>query len=346
MTTEAARLAFVGAGNHATQSLYPNIAHLPEFDLAAVCDLDAEKAQYAARKFGAPEWFTEVEAMLDQVQPQGVCVCGPPAMHLVVGRQVLRRSIPVFIEKPPGAILEEAESLADLAREQGTWGMVAFMKRFAPANVVAKEYLQSDAFGPLSSITLIHGCGPYDDLRRMLLFNGIHMLDLGRFLAGDVSRVSAFAQSGAQTQAVSVAMQFANGAVGQLNMNSGHHWSDCFEQTYLSGAGAGMLIDASRAVEVMSAGSRFAQGEGQELFGWSNRYYVSGNMAGWAAGGHYTRGYWGELRRFALAVLGREQPVATLEDGVAAMRLIDAIVSSAETGQPVSLVKDESVGRV
>jgi len=337
-TVGAARIAFVGAGNHATQSLYPNIAHLPEFDLIAVCDLDAEKAQYAARKFGAPAWYTDVETLLDREKPQGVCACGPPAMHVEVGRQVLRRGIPLFIEKPPGSTLAEAQSLADLARETKTWGMVAFMKRFAPANVVAKEYMQSDAFGCLTSISLIHGCGPYNDPRKMLLFNGIHMLDLGRFLAGDVAEVFAHAFSdGAQAQAASVSMRYASGVVGQLNINSGRDWSNCSEQTYLSGASAEMLIDASRTVEVMSPAGRFARGEGLELFGWSNRYSVSGNMAGWAAGGHYTRGYWGELRHFARAILGQVAPIATLDDGVAAMRLIDAIVQSAASGQPVQL---------
>jgi len=170
------------------------------------------------------------------------------------------------------------------------------------------------------------------------------MLDLDRFFAGEVAEVFAHSFSdGEQAQAVSVSMRHASGVVGQLNVNSGRDWSNCSEVAYLSGPHAEMLIDASRAVEVISPAARFARGEGLELFGWSNRYSVSGNMAGWAAGGHYTRGYWGELRHFAQAVLGREEPVVTLEDGVTAMRLIDAIVHSAETGQPVSLMEKKSV---
>ena len=335
MVTQAtARIAFIGAGVHATESLYPNIAHIPEFELVAVCDLIAEKARYAARRFGAPEWFTDVETMLDRVQPQGVCICGPARMHYEVGLQVLRRGIPIFVEKPPAETLAQARELASAARQNRTWGMVAFMKRFAPANVVAKEYMAQPSFGRLSSLTLIHGSGPYDDVRRMLLFNGIHMLDLGRFLAGDVESLFAYGHEG-ETKAVSVAMRFQSGAVGQLNMNSGHSWGDCFEQTYLSGTGDGILIDASRATEVMSAASRFAPGEGLQLFGWSSRYYVSGNMAGWAAGGHYTRGYWGELSHFARAALGQVAPTPTLDDGVEAMRLIDAILLSAQSGQAV-----------
>ena len=328
--TDAARIAFVGAGNHATQSLYPNIPQIPAFDLAAVCDRVAERAEYFARSYGAPEWFTEVEAMLDRVAPQGVCIVGPAEMHEEVAHQVLRRGIPVFVEKPPAPSLPAAQALAAAAREHGAWGMVGFMKRFAPANVVAKEYVAGEEFGRLSSIGVIHGAGPYQDARRMLYYNGIHMLDLLRFLGGDISEASAYAFSdGAGGQAVVANVRFASGAVGQFNTNSGRDWSDCFEQTYLSGSGASLLIDASKAVEVMSPARRFARGEGLELFGWSGRYQVSGNMAGWSPSGHYTRGYWGELNHFAAAVLGRVAPSPDLDDGVEALRLIEAMLSSA-----------------
>jgi len=60
-------------------------------------------------------------------------------------------------------------------------------------------------------------------------------------------------------------------------------------------------------------------------------------MAGWAAGGHYTRGYWGELQHFARAVLGEVPPGPTLEDGVANMRLIDCILESIARGEQVAI---------
>jgi len=337
-TRTSARIAFVGAGTHATQSLYPNLAHIPEFDLVAVCDLVADRARSAARRFGAPESFTDLVTMLDRVRPDGVCVCGPAEMHHAVALEVLRRGVPVFIEKPPAPSPAQAEELVRAAQVAKTWGMVAFMKRFAPANTVAYEYMQSPAFGKLSTITLIHGAGPYDDPRRMLYYNAIHMLDLGCYFAGPVSQVFAFSgPAEARCKAISACLRFAGGTVGHLNMNSGHTWSDCFELTYISGTGAGILIDASRSTEVMAPGARFAKGSGQELFGWSQRYYVSGNMAGWAAGGHSTRGYWGELSHFAKALLGQVAPTPTLADGLAAVRLIEAILQSAASGQVVSL---------
>jgi myo-inositol 2-dehydrogenase/D-chiro-inositol 1-dehydrogenase len=324
----SARIAFVGAGNHATQSLYPNLPLIPEFTLVAVCDLVRDRAEYAAARYGA-EAFTDVDAMLDAVRLDGVCVCGPAEMHHDVALQVLARGLPVFLEKPPAADLAGACEVADAARKAGTFGMCGFMKRFAPANVLAKEHMVSEAFGLLSSIGLIHGAGPYDDMRRMLYFNGIHMIDLARFFGGEVKRLSAFGfDGGPGIKTVCANLEFDSGAVGQFNCNSGHTWTDCFEQVYLSGSQCGILIDASARAEVMSPEGRFADGEGLQLGGWSRRYYVSGNMSGWWAGGHYTRGYWGELSHFARAVLGLVEPTPTLDDGAEAVRLIEAMLAS------------------
>ena len=334
-----ARIAFVGAGNHSTQSLYPNIAHIPEFDLVAVCDLDGTRAAYAARRFGAREHFTDLDVMLTSVEPDGVCVVGPPDMHHSVGLSCLARGIPIFLEKPPAPDLERTVELVAAADAGNTFGVVGFMKRFAPANLVAREFMDTDAFGELGTVSMIHGSGPYDDIYRMLIFNGIHMVDTARFLGGDVETISAYARGEPDDRkAVVINFRYRNGAVGSLNMNSGHSWRDCFEQAYVSGSGAALLIDASKSVEVMAVDRRFAPGVGQELFGWSSRYYVSGNMAGWAAGGHYTRGYWGELNHFARACLGAESPSPNLCDGLQAMRFIEAVmVSSREEGRSVRL---------
>jgi len=339
-----ARIGFVGAGNHATESLYPNIAHIPAFHLAAVCDLDPDRAQGAKERFGAERSFTDVEAMLAEVPLDGVCVCGPPSMHHEVALVCLGKGIPVFVEKPPAEDLAGAIELASLAEKKNIFGMVGFMKRFAPANRVALEFMGTERFGRLSAVSLIHGSGPYEDPRKMMLFNGIHMVDLAFFLGGAINSLSAIGTAwDHDTKALVAQFQYQNGAVGCLNMNSGHHWRDCFEQAYVSGAGTGLLIDASRSVEIMGEGMRFADGEGLELFGWSGKYSVSGNMAGWFASGHYTRGYWGELQQFALACLGEAEPVPSLRDGVQAIRFIESALQSAEAhGETVPLLGDAS----
>jgi myo-inositol 2-dehydrogenase/D-chiro-inositol 1-dehydrogenase len=337
---DAARLAFVGAGGHSGQALYPCIAQIPEFDLAAVCDLDQAKAESAARRFGALKAYTDVATMLDEAKPAGVCICGMPDMHHSVGLQCLQRGIPVWMEKPPAWDLKGAVELVGAAKAAGTFGMVGFMKRFAQANAVAKEYIDSGELGPVSSVTLMHGAGKYDEFRRMLLFNGIHMIDLGRFLAGEWVELHAFgAQTSAGTQAISVSFTLECGGVGQLNINSAHTWQDTFEQVYLTGSEGGLHLESGRDLEVISQKRRFSEGKGLQTFGWSGRYTTSHNLSGWFSSGHHTKGYWGELSHFACAVLGQVEPVATLEDGAQDMRIIEAIMRSLETGGSVTVAE-------
>ena len=60
-----ARLAFIGCGSFATDSIFPNIHLVPEIDLVAACDIDKAKAERNARDFGARRVYTDSEAMLD-----------------------------------------------------------------------------------------------------------------------------------------------------------------------------------------------------------------------------------------------------------------------------------------
>ena len=339
MSERQARIAFVGAGEHATGSLYPNIAQIPEFDLVAVCDVVEARAANAARHFGALAYYTDVDTMLRETSPEGVVVCGPPAMHHAVGLQVLSRGLKLFIEKPPSPGLKEAQELVDAAASHHTWGMVAFMKRFAPANLVAKEYMSNPAFGNLTSVTVMHGCGPYDDVHKMLIFNGIHMIDLARYFGGDVESLSAVGYEGPQNARVAaVNFRFTSGVAGLLNQNSASTWQEPFEQTYITGTGAALLSDASAATVLMATDRAFAQPQGEHLYNWSSRYHCSGNVAGWWGGSHYTRGYWGELSQFARAILGEAEPTPSLRDGLENMRFIEAVeISLRENGRVVRL---------
>jgi predicted dehydrogenase len=172
----------------------------------------------------------------------------------------------------------------------------------------------------------------------MLYFNGIHMIDLARFFGGDIGCLTAYrGDGGSGNHALAVSGRFRNGGLVQINQNSGQSWEDCFEAVYVTGGQAGLFIDGSKELEVMSEGRRFAEGRGVRTFGFRARHTVSGNVAFWWAGGHYQRGYWGELSGFARAVLGLQAPRPTLEDGVQAHRLIKAILESAESERQVVL---------
>ena len=78
--SQTTRVAFVGAGHHATRALYPHLHEVPDLDLVAVCDLDREKAERNARWFGGRKIYTDVGEMLSSEQLDGVYICGLPQM--------------------------------------------------------------------------------------------------------------------------------------------------------------------------------------------------------------------------------------------------------------------------
>ena len=123
-----ARLAFIGCGSFATASIFPNIPLVPQIDLVAVCDIDRAKAERNARNYGARRAYTDMEEMLDREKPDGVFVIGPAPQQYQLAPHVLRRGIPVYVEKPSANTSAQAKELAELAEKHGTWGQVGFMK--------------------------------------------------------------------------------------------------------------------------------------------------------------------------------------------------------------------------
>ena len=202
-----APLAFIGAGGFATSALYPNIHKVPQIDLVAVADLDEAKATRNARNFGAREVYTDAEKMLDEQQPDGVFVIGPAPMQCKVAPIVLKRGIPVYVEKPSANTSAEAKELAELAEANDTWGQCGFMKRFAYVYRMAKEIMQREEFGDLNMVTIHFGQGPYPQIwgidlarRAMLIGQLCHIFDLTRFLGGDVASVQALYREVTPTQ--------------------------------------------------------------------------------------------------------------------------------------------------
>ena len=70
----ALRVGFIGCGNHATGSLYPNLVTIPEADLVACCDLVEEKARRNAERFDVPHWYTDYDSMLKEHELDAVFV--------------------------------------------------------------------------------------------------------------------------------------------------------------------------------------------------------------------------------------------------------------------------------
>ncbi len=343
--TRQAKLAFIGAGGFATASLYPNLHQVPEIDLVAVCDLDRAKAERNARNFGARRVYTEIDEMLDKEELDGVFVIGPAPLQYQLAPRVLKRSIPVYVEKPSANTSAEARELAELAAAKGTWGQVGFMKRFADVYRMAKDILGRPEFGPIHKVSAKFAQGPYPQIwgidsakRSMLIGQLCHIFDLIRFFGGDVASLQAIYHEATPTQfAYLVNLHYASGAVGQLDVNGLEHklgFRDIREVLHVTGLETyvecrDMLYltwqEREDFTQVSPRAGRYVR-EFQPT--WTG---VNNTRA--------TFGYLGEVQHFAQRCLGLVEGGPDLWDSVKSLQIGEAIYDSAHGAGTVTLAQ-------
>lgn len=183
----ALRVAMVGCGGHARSDHGAPLAayqksHGGEIDLVACCDLDLGRAQQVCRDFGFRQAFTDADAMIRATKPQALVCVMPVARIAPVAQTLFPLGIPLMVEKPLGANLEEARQLARIAAETQTPHMVSVNRRFIPHLVRGLAWAKSQ--GPLRHVRVCqYRAGRLED--EFLWATGIHPLDALRFLAGD-----------------------------------------------------------------------------------------------------------------------------------------------------------------
>ena len=206
MSEVAARLrvAAVGTG-YFSQFHHEAWVRMTDVDLVAVCSRSPEKARQAADSYGVALAFSDFETMLDEVKPDLVDIITPPVTHAAYIRAAAARGLPVICQKPFCQTLAEAEEAVAYAEAQGTPLVVHENFRFQPWHREAKAVIDSGRLGDIYQVSFRlrpgDGQGPDAYLARQPYFQGmerflvhetaIHLVDVFRYLIGDVTNVYA-----------------------------------------------------------------------------------------------------------------------------------------------------------
>ncbi|MCX6596992.1 MAG: Gfo/Idh/MocA family oxidoreductase [Acidobacteria bacterium] len=171
----------------------------PQVEIAAVCDLDPDRAQAFAHRYGIPLVYTDFAAMLAAERPHFVDVVTRPDQHLPMARIALAHGVHVLCQKPLAPTLGEAEALVSLFPPgAATRMMVNENWRFQAWYREIKRLLDSGALGTPFSFRWVHRANdgllekPYPNqpyfvsYPRFLIFETlVHYLDSARYLFGD-----------------------------------------------------------------------------------------------------------------------------------------------------------------
>lgn len=123
------RMAVIGVG-HLGKEHARIVAGLPDVELVGVVDPNAEQARAVAQRLGT-QAYADLRPLLGHID--AASVAASTRFHSVLATELLQQRIPVLVEKPLAATLEEAEALVELSQRQQTILQVGHIERFNPA---------------------------------------------------------------------------------------------------------------------------------------------------------------------------------------------------------------------
>lgn len=236
---EPSRIAIgiVGAGRVVNRHHAKNLRRLPGVDLVAVSDLNAKAVGQVIDGTQARGYVDYLE-MLANESLDAVLICTPPSVRLEPVTAAAERGIAVFVEKPPALDVSRAREVGDVIARSGVINAVGFMYRYSKAVGRLRELIAGERVSLVRSILL---CGPALNpdhpawfFRKEvsggpILDQAIHMLDLSRYLLGDVEALQAFGSNVIRPKSadfsvedsVSINLSYLSGTVH----NHTHSWA-------------------------------------------------------------------------------------------------------------------------
>ena len=130
------------------------LRELESAEVKAVCDIDLEKAKYVAKKFGVPNYYQNLDDMLNKEELDAVTVCTPSVSHAEIAVRILESGLNVFVEKPLASNPDGCLKIIDAAKSNNRFVMTGFIERFNPAVSKAIELLRA---GEIGEVIMSHG---------------------------------------------------------------------------------------------------------------------------------------------------------------------------------------------
>ncbi|HEV8387256.1 MAG TPA: Gfo/Idh/MocA family oxidoreductase [Nitrososphaera sp.] len=114
--------------------------------LAAICDVDGNRARELADKYGARS-YSSLDEMLDKERLDGCLVCTPTKTHSAVARKVMDRGINTFVEKPMSFSSQECEEMTEAAEKKKVILTSGYVERFNPVVSNTKKLIEGGMYG-------------------------------------------------------------------------------------------------------------------------------------------------------------------------------------------------------
>jgi predicted dehydrogenase len=322
--------------------------------LVAIAGRNEELVAEAALRYGFADHVTDWKALIADDRVELFDNAGPNNLHAEPTIAAAEAGKHVICEKPLGRDAAESYETWQRVAATGVKHMCAFNYRFVPAVRLARQIIESGELGDIQHFRGAYlqewgttegdiwrfqkdvaGSGALGDL-------GTHVIDLARYLVGEIAAVSALTatfQPGRDVDdAVEAAVAFSSGAVGTIEASRFCQGRKNHFTWEINGSKGSLAFDLERLNELQysegNAGFRTVLVSEADHPFWEH-WWPQGHMIGWE------HSFVHELHHLLTAIRdgGDVAPHgATLEDGYRAAEICDAMLRSAESGARETVV--------
>ena len=326
------RYAVVGLGHIAQIAILPAFAQAQNSTLAALVSDDPEKLRKLSRRYGVRRIcsYDDADELFESGEIDAVYITLPNSMHREYTERAARAGLHVLCEKPMAVTSEDCQRMIEVTRENDVKLMIAYRLHFERGNLEAAEMAHSGTLGDLryfsSNFSMQVAPENFRSSRKLgggpLYDIGIYCINAARAaFAAEPTDVLATAVTRRDQrfreipETVSVVMKFPQERVASFTCSFGAADRSAYE---IVGSKGSITLDPAYEY---AQGVEYTLRLGKRTR--TKRYEKSDQFAP-------------ELIYFSDCILRDREPEPSGEEGVADVRVIEALNRSIETGRWVS----------
>jgi predicted dehydrogenase len=339
--TPRVRYAVVGLGYFAQVAVLPAFAHAKNSRLTALVSDDPVKLKQLARKYGVEKTYTyaQYQECLASKEVDAVYIALPNDMHKEYAVRAARMGVHVLCEKPMAVTARECEEMIREAKEHEVRLMVAYRLHFESANLLAADLVASGKIGdPRVFQSAFSMQVKHDNIRTRaeraggpLYDIGVYCINAARYIFRD-EPYQAFAFSASRPEErfkevdemFTCVLRFPKERLASFTCSFGA--ADCATYRIL-GTEGDLAVEPAYEYAFPIKHRLTVKGRTRE-----RTFPKKDQMAG-------------EIVYFSDCVLKGTEPEPSGAEGLADVRIIEALLASARSGHPVPIDRIEKKQR-
>jgi UDP-N-acetyl-2-amino-2-deoxyglucuronate dehydrogenase len=319
-------------------------------DLHAVCDVDVEKGEAFAERYGGVAFYGDYRQMLQEGGLDVVSICTPSGLHSEMTIAAAQAGVHVLCEKPMAITVPQIDAMVQAVKEAGTKLEVIFQRRTYATTQKVREAVQS---GILGQLTLADAYLKYYrspayymsanwratwalDGGGALMNQGVHGVDVLVWIMGDVESVYAKAEAKVrdiEVEDTSVALvTFKNGAYGVIEGTTSSNPGE--PTTFVFHGEKGTIVLDDKGIQkwaIAADKSVVAENDPEQCV---TRSALSATADPTSIG---RAGHQAQVDDLCMAIAEDREPMITGDSARKAVELILAIYASAQAGREIQM---------